>query len=84
MTVGRLKELLKNINDNTEVFVRNSFNICGNIADLDQVEKTTYGMFGKSIPCIVLNSEYSKDIEEDEEKHIIDYIENDGNKKETD
>lgn len=75
MKVGRLKELLNNFDDDTEIFIRNSRNFCGNISDLDQVEKTTYGFFGTSIDCVVLNSSSSKDIEEDENGDIIDFVE---------
>ena len=78
MKVGRLKELLSNLDENLEIFIRNSHNICGNISELDQVEKSTYGFFGKSIDCIILNTSHSKEIEEDEEENIIDYIENKG------
>lgn len=35
MTVGRLKELLNKFDDVTEVMIRNSVNICGNIAELE-------------------------------------------------
>lgn len=82
MTFKRLKELLNNFNDETEVMIRNSFNICGNIADLEQVEKSTYGCLGTSVPCVILNTYNSKgyDIEDTEDGEVIDYIENDGEK----
>ena len=69
MTIGRLKEILnalpKEINgvniDDVELFTRNSFNPVGNIGELDQIEITTYGSWGRSIPCILLNTEYDVD-----------------------
>lgn len=65
MTVKRLKELLKDLPDDLEVHIRNSHNICGNIADLEQVEKSYYGFFGTPIPCIILNTEFTdKEVEE--------------------
>ncbi len=45
MKVKRLKEILSKLDDDLEIFIRNSVNICGNIADLYQVEKSTYGFF---------------------------------------
>ena len=49
MKAKRLKELLETIDDNTEIFIRNTVNICGNISELEQVEESSYGFFGKSI-----------------------------------
>ena len=79
MTVKRLKEILNNLDDDLEIFIRNSHNICGNIADLEQVEKSTRGFFGASIDCLILNTHCSKELEmtEDEEEYI-DYLENKG------
>lgn len=74
MKVKRLKELLKNIDDDTEVFIRNTVNICGNITELDQVEETSYSFLGKSIPCIILNTSNSKEIELDKDDEILDFI----------
>jgi hypothetical protein len=65
MTVKRLKELLKDLPDDLEIYIRNSCNICGNISDLDQVEKSYYGFFGTSMPCIILNTQHiDKKLEE--------------------
>jgi hypothetical protein len=79
MTVKRLKEILNNLDDGLEIYIRNSYNICGNIADLEQVEKSTRGFFGEGIDCLILNTHCSKKLEmtEDEEEYI-DYIENKG------
>lgn len=74
MKVKRLKELLENIDDNTEIMIRNTFNPCGNIQDLDQVELSSYMFFGKEYECIILNTSNSKKIEENEAEEIIDFI----------
>ena len=47
--------------------------ICGNITELEQVEESSYGFFGKSIPCVILNTINSKEIELDDDE-IIDFI----------
>lgn len=86
MKVKRLKELLANLDDDLEIFIRNSYNICGTIGWLDQVEKGFYASLGHAVPCVILNTSHSKELEctEDEEGEeiIIDYIETDeyGNK----
>ena len=69
MTIGRLKEILnslpKEINgvniDDVELFTRNSINPVGNIGELDQVEISSYGSWGRDVPCILLNTEYDLD-----------------------
>lgn len=81
MKVKRLKEILNNLDDDLEVFIRNSLNICGTIGELEQVEKSFYGFFGEDIPCLILNTSYSKILEEtDDEEKYIDYIESDNKK----
>lgn len=52
-----LQDILKQYPDNTEIFVHNVINPCGNISELGQVELSTYGSFGESIPCIILKSD---------------------------
>lgn len=76
MKVKRLKEILNNLDDDLEIFIRNSNNLCGNISELEQVEKTYYGFFGKDIPCLILNTPFSKELETTEDlDSYIDYIE---------
>lgn len=70
----RLKELVNMIGDNDDVFIRNSVNPCGNISELDQLEVSSYSFFGKSIPCVILNTSNSKEIEVDKDDEIIDFI----------
>ena len=79
MKVKRLKEILKDMPDDLEVFIRNSRNICGNIGELENVEKTTYGFFGTAIPCLVLNTQYTqkklKWVDGKEYEEFLDYEE---------
>lgn len=74
MKAKRLKEIVNSIDDDTEVFIRNSVNPCGNIQELDQAEVSDYGFFGKKIACLILNSSSSKEIETNEEDEYIDFI----------
>lgn len=74
MKAKRLKEILMNVDDELDVFIRNSVNPCGNIQELDQVEVSTYGFFGKKVPCLILNSSSSKEIETNEKDEYIDFI----------
>ena len=81
MKVKRLKKILNNLDDNLEVFIRNSYNIFGTIGELEQVEKSFYGFFGEDVPCLILNTSYSKKLEmTDDEENYIDYIETDNKK----
>jgi hypothetical protein len=77
MKVSRLKEILSNFDDDKEIFIRNSFNICGNISELSQVEQTFYGFFGDSIPCLIFNTENSKKLELNSNDDIIDLLQTD-------
>ena len=74
MKAKRLKEILTNIDDDMEIFVRNSVNFCGNIQELEQIEVSTYGFFGVSLPCLILNTDSSKKIETNGEDEYIDFI----------
>jgi len=74
MKAKRLKEIFKDIDDDVEIFVRNSVNPCGNIQELEQVEMSTYGFFGSSIKCLILNTDSSKELEQNEDEETIDII----------
>lgn len=81
MNLKRLKELIEHLPDDMEVFIRNSENICGNIGELEQVEKSAYGFLGDTIPCLILNTQYTeKKLEKTgfDSPFFKDYIENDG------
>jgi len=56
LTVGDLKKVLKNVSNDTEVFIHNVINPCGNISQLGKIEESTYTEFGASTPCIILKS----------------------------
>lgn len=74
MKVKELKAYLALFDENTEVMIRNSWNPCGNIQDLDQVEASHYGFFGSEIPCVILNSSNAKEIETDDEENVIPFL----------
>ena len=74
MKAKRLKELLAHVDDDCEIFIRNSVNPIGNIQELDQVEVSSYSFFGSDISCLIFNTSSSKTLEEDDEENIIDYI----------
>ena len=74
MKAKRLKEIVNKIDDDFNIFVRNSINPCGNIQELEQAEISTYGFFGKDIPCLILNTNSSKEIETNDEDEYIDFI----------
>jgi len=74
MTVKRLKEILNDVDDELEIFIRNSVNICGNIGELEQIEVSEYGFFGTLLPCIILNTDSSKTIETNDEDEYIDFM----------
>lgn len=82
ITVKRLKEIIKDMPDDIEIYIRNSHNPCGTIGELENVEKTFYGFFGEDIPCLVLNTQYTpkelKWVEGKEYEEFVDYEENDG------
>lgn len=54
MNVGTLKEMLKDVPDDTEVYIACCRNHFGNIVEAGIAEKTDYGFFGESIPCIII------------------------------
>lgn len=82
MNLKRLKEIVSklekidNINDDTEIFIRNSYNPCGNIQGLEQVELSTYQTFGITENCIILNTSNSKELEVSNNEEYLDFIEN--------
>lgn len=64
-TVGDLKEFLESLNDETEVFVSNTFNLVGNISELAEARFATYSSFGIVSPCVILDT--AQNVEFDEE-----------------
>ncbi len=66
MRVKDLKEALSEFSDDTEVFIANSVNICGNISPLCEAREDVYGFFGTSVPCIILGSEVNTEFDEED------------------
>ena len=64
--VGDLKEYLKDFDDDTEIFVKNTFNMCGNISALAEVKLDSYSSFGEITPCLILDTDQNVEIEEEE------------------
>ena len=60
MNVKRLKELIKDLPDDQEVYIRNSVNCCGNCAELEQVELDYVSIMGELNPAIFLNTQYTE------------------------
>lgn len=56
MTVGELKEALKQYDDNLEVFTKKT-ELLGNIGYIFSAKQDTYGFFGESLPCILLTDQ---------------------------
>lgn len=56
LKVKDLKEALADIDDDTEVYIQNVINPCGNISELGKVQLDTYSRFGMEFPCVILKS----------------------------
>lgn len=56
MTVGELKEALKQYDEDLEVFTKKT-DFVGTIGCIHNVKKDTYGFFGESLPCILLTDQ---------------------------
>lgn len=59
LKVKDLKEALADIDDETEVYIQNTINLCGNISELGKVQLDTYSSFGTKLPCVILKSALS-------------------------
>ena len=60
MTVKELKNMLTNLDDDLEIFIRNTVNPTGNIEELYMVESSTHSVFGQEYDCIILNTHTAK------------------------
>ena len=49
MKAKRLKEILENVDDDTDIYIRNSMNIFGSIQGLEQVEDTNIDYVSRKI-----------------------------------
>ena len=54
MKVSELRKQIEGVPDDTEVFIRCCVNPCGNIVEALKAQKDTYGFFGESINCIII------------------------------
>ena len=54
MTVKDLKEQINYLDDDLKVFIRAHSNPCGNITEAKEAKEDTYGLFGTSIDCVIL------------------------------
>ena len=59
LTVGELREMIKDVADDTEVKIRCCINPGGNIVEAGTALLSSYGFFGDSIPCVVIEPAYS-------------------------
>ena len=53
LKVRDLKKALEGLDDDLEVYIRHH-HICGNIVEAGECNKDTYGFFGKSIDCVII------------------------------
>lgn len=60
MTVGELKEALKQYDEDLEVFTKKT-DFVGNIGYIFRVKQDTYGFFGADLPCILLTDQIEDD-----------------------
>ncbi len=58
MKVSDLKKQIANIPGDMEVYIRCSYNPTGNIVEAGVANKGTYGSFGQSIPCLIIEPSY--------------------------
>ena len=62
MKAKRLKEILENVDDDTDIYIRNSMNIFGSIQGLEQVEDTNIDYVSRKEKILILNTESSKSL----------------------
>lgn len=55
MRAKELREILEQHDGGLPVFFRCTAQAIGNVREVDRVELTTYGFFGKEVPCIILD-----------------------------
>lgn len=58
MTVRQLINRLKKHDPKVEIFFENRINPTGNINTVDNLEESTYGFFGKDIPCVIIRHKH--------------------------
>lgn len=76
-----LEQFSKEERTEAKIFIRTApEGVAFNVKTLDCVEESTYGFFGKSLSCLILNVDIfsppdPEDIDEDEDEFDIDEIE---------
>jgi len=60
MRIKDLKKQIEGLEDDLEVFIRAATNQCGNIIEAGEAVESTYGFFGKSIGCLIIEPENEK------------------------
>jgi len=61
MTIKELRESIANMPDDLDVLFRRVSPITGNVEPAGHIEKSTYGFFGQSIPCVIIESYNEED-----------------------
>jgi len=61
-----LAEFLKDKDDDMNIFIANSVNICGNISELSEAREDKYSSMGVVEPCIILDSSQNVTYDEGE------------------
>ena len=75
MTVKRLKEILKDFEDDKEIFIRNTENKAGNTALLKQVQDSyMWNEFGFRNRCLILHTIYTETIKIEDVGNIDDLV----------
>lgn len=70
--VGQLKKILSDLPDDLEIVIQKVGGV-GNIANVSSVRKSTYGFFGTSINCLILDcigETARRDLSKDEELYV--------------
>lgn len=57
MKTKELIEILKTCDPDADVMTKKT-ELFGNVGEVNSVQSSTYGFFGKSIPCVLLSDEY--------------------------
>ena len=72
LKVKDLKEILSDLPNDLEIMIQKVGGI-GNVANIDSVRKSSYGFFGESIDCLIIDcigESARRDLSKDEELYI--------------
>jgi hypothetical protein len=82
MNAGELKKKLEKYPDDYEVFYNLRGIFLGNVGEIWAVKESTYGFFGESLPCILLENDLLDELESENADlrlsldDIIDFVSN--------